>query len=45
MLEIIKKELEQDYKIWKKKEKGFGGWRRLTDATIDRLQNYAGVAI
>ena len=29
----------------KKKEKGLGGRGRLTDATIDRPQNYAGVAI
>ena len=28
-----------------KKEKGLGGLGRLTDATVDRLQNYAGVAI
>ena len=28
----------------KKKEKGPGGRCRLTDATIDRLQNYEGVA-
>ena len=29
----------------KKKEKRLGGPGRLTDATIDRLYNYAGVAI
>ena len=29
----------------KKKEKGLGGRGKLTDATIDRLQNYFGVAI
>ena len=29
----------------KKKEKGLGGRVRLTDATIDRLQNFGGVAI
>ena len=29
----------------KKKEKGLGDRGRLTDATIDRLQNYAGAAI
>ena len=29
----------------KKKEKRLGGPRRLTDATIDRLYNYTGVAI
>ena len=28
----------------KKKEKGLGGRCRLTDTTIDRLQNYEGVA-
>ena len=27
----------------KKKEKGLGGRVRLTDATIDRLQNFGGV--
>jgi len=29
----------------KKKEKGLGGRGKLTDATIDRLQNYYGIAI
>ena len=29
----------------KKKEKGLGGQGRLTDATINRPQNFAGVAI
>ncbi|XP_065658536.1 uncharacterized protein LOC136083057 [Hydra vulgaris] len=29
----------------KKREKGLGGKGRLTDATIDRLQNFVGVAI
>ena len=45
MLGIIKKELEHDYEIRKKMESDWVAEGALTDATIDRLQNYGGVAI
>ena len=45
MLDIIKKRVRTRLQNLKKKEKRLGGRGRLTDAIIDRLQNYAGVAI
>ena len=51
-IEIIKLECVEDYQKrvrtklqnLKKKEKGLGGSCRLTDTTVDRLENYEGVA-
>ena len=35
----------RDAESWKKNVKGLGGRGRLTNATVDRLQNYFGVAL
>ena len=51
-IEIIKLECVEDYQKrvrtklqnLKKKEKGLGGSCRLTDTTVDRQENYEGVA-